>query len=146
MKLDEKHREILTHAIQINQQKEVLTSVQSEIINIIKLEEPEKIINSLKQLTSEVKTRIDLSDDWYQIKLHFEKVHPEFFQKLISEFPGLTVNELKLCAYTKLKFSNKEIGRLLNINSSSVQVSRYRLKKKINFPEEVNFDDFIHSL
>ncbi len=141
--LDEKHREILTHAIQINQQKEVLTSVQSEIVGIIKLEDPLEIINSVKQLTSEIKTKIDLSDDWQQIKLHFEKVHPEFFNRLKIDFPDLTINELKLCAYTKLKFSSKEIGRLININPSSVQMSRYRLKKKMNIPEEVNFNDFI---
>jgi len=141
--LDEKHREILTHAIQINQQKEVLTTVQSEIVGIIKLEDPLEIINSVKQLASEIKTKIDLSDDWQQIKLHFEKVHPEFFNRLKTDFSDLTINELKLCAYTKLKFSSKEISRLLNINPSSVQMSRYRLKKKMNIPEEVNFNDFI---
>jgi tetratricopeptide (TPR) repeat protein len=143
IELDEKHREILTHALQINQQREVLTTVQSEIVDIVKLADPREIINSVKQLTSEIKTKIDLSDDWQQIKIHFEKVHPEFFSRLKADFPNLTTNEMKLCAYTKLKFSSKEISRLMNINPASVQMSRYRLKKKMNIPEEVNFNDFI---
>jgi len=146
LKLDEKHREILTHAIQINQQKEVLTSVQEEISNIIQLGKPDIIIDSVKQLNAAIKSKLDLSDDWDQIKVHFEKVHPEFFIRIKDDYPDLTVNDLKLCAYSKLKFSNKEIGRLLNINTSSVQVSRYRLKRKMNLPEEINFDDFVHGL
>jgi hypothetical protein len=146
LQLDEKHREILTHVMQINQQKEVLTSVQSEINNIIKLEKPDRIMDSVKQLNADIKTRLDLSDDWDQIKLHFEKVHPEFFNRIKNDYPQLTVYDLKICSYAKLKFTNKEISRLLNINTSSVQVSRYRLKKKMNIAEEVNFDDFIHNL
>jgi tetratricopeptide (TPR) repeat protein len=141
--LDEKYREILTHTLQINQQREVLTSIQSEITDIIKLEDAQEIINSVKLFNSEIKSRIDLSDDWQQIKLHFEKVHPDFFDKLKSDFPELTTHELKMCAFTKLKFSSKEIGRLININPKSVQMLRYRVRKKMNIPEDVNFNDFI---
>jgi tetratricopeptide (TPR) repeat protein len=143
MELDEKHREILTHAMQIYQQKEVLTSVRSELVNIIGIENSPEIINSVKQLNSEIKSRIDLSDDWTQIKIHFEKVHPLFFNQLKTDFPDLTLHELKLCAYTKLKFNGKEISRLLNITPKSVQMLRYRLKKKMKIPEEENFYDFI---
>ena len=106
----------------------------------------EPSITKLKQLNAAIKSKLDLSDDWDQIKVHFEKVHPEFFIRIKDDYPDLTVNDLKLCAYSKLKFSNKEIGRLLNINTSSVQVSRYRLKRKMNLPEEINFDDFVHGL
>jgi tetratricopeptide (TPR) repeat protein len=143
LELHEKHREILTHSLQINQQKEVFSSINSKLVNILKLEDPLKIKQSVNLLNAEVKASVDLSDDWAQIKLHFEKVHPQFFITLKNEYPGLSNNELKLCAYVKLKFSNKEISRLLNVNSASIHVARFRLKKKMNLPEEISFDEFI---
>ena len=143
LELHEKHREILTHSLQINQQKEVFSGINSKLVNILKLEDPLKIKQSVNLLNAEVKASVDLSDDWAQIKLHFEKVHPQFFITLKNEYPGLSNNELKLCAYVKLKFSNKEISRLLNVNSASIHVARFRLKKKMNLPEEISFDEFI---
>jgi TPR repeat protein/DNA-binding CsgD family transcriptional regulator len=146
LELDIKHSEVLDNVLQINQQKELFTSILSDVDHIIKSKEPEKIMVHIKLLTDGIKNKIDLSDDWEQIKLYFEKVHPGFFDHLKNNYPGLSLNDLKLIAYTKLKFSNKEIGRLLDINPGSVQVCRYRLKKKMNIPEEVNFVNFMTTL
>jgi len=43
-----------------------------------------------------------------------------------------------------MNFKGKEIIRLLNINPQRVPVARYRLKRKMNLPEAVNFKDFIY--
>jgi tetratricopeptide (TPR) repeat protein/DNA-binding CsgD family transcriptional regulator len=145
LQLHERNRELLSNSLLINQQKEVFSNVNSKLEEILKHQEPVKIKNSVFLLQTELKASAKLSDDWDQIKLHFEKVHPHFFNSLSKEYPDLSVNELKLCAYTKLKFSTKDIGRLLNINSSSVHIARYRLKKKMNMPENVNFDEYIIS-
>jgi len=143
LELLEKDREILTNVLQISQQKEDFTNVRSEIEKILSKDNSDKVLDSFQELNTIITAKIKLSDDWEHIKIHFEKVHPDFFSRLKSEFQGLTQNDLKLCAYSKLRFSSKEISRLLNINPRSVQVSRYRLKKKMNIPEDINFDDFI---
>jgi hypothetical protein len=145
LELDLKHSEILNNVLQINQQKELFTSILTDVDKIIK-SEPEKIMGYVKLLTEGIKNKIDLSDDWEQIKLYFEKVHPGFFDNLKNDYPDLLLSDLKLITYTKLKFSNKEIGRLLDINPGSVQVCRYRLKRKMNIPEEVNFINFMTTL
>lgn len=71
------------------------------------------------------------------------KVHPLFFETLKAKHPDLSVNELKMCAYTKLNMNGKEISRLLNTNPNSVQMARYRLKRKMNLPETVSFNDYL---
>jgi len=143
MELLERDREILMHVMHINQQKEILSVFQDEVDSIIDKEEPELFYKSVKKLKSTIRAKIKVTDGWEQIKMHFEKVHPAFFSQLKSEYKDLTVNELKLCAYIKLKLSIKEISRMLNVNHTSIQMSRYRLKKKIGIPENVNIDDFI---
>lgn len=143
LELDKKHREVLAHVMQINQQKETLTSVFDEVKTIISLRGPEEKDEYARQLMTEIKSKINLNDDWNQIKFHFEKIHPDFFTNLKNEFPMLSLNDLRLIAYTKLKLSPKEISRLMNTNVGSIQVARYRLKKKMNVPETESIVDYI---
>ena len=143
LKLDKKYREILTQSIQISNQKKLFTDINTKLKDSLKLIDHGKFKTSIKKLCSELDSSIALQDDWEQIKLHFEKVHPDFFNNLKQNYPILTVNDLKLCAYTKLKFNKKDIGRLLNITSGSVHIARYRLKKKMQVQEGVDFDSFV---
>lgn len=143
IELDEKHRALLTNTMQREQQKEFLTELSNELQQLKNITDKEALMQSVDQLAGLVKGKINHADDWDKIKLYFEKVHPEFFEKLKVVHPDLSINELKFCAYTKMNLNGKEISRLLNINPSSVQVSRYRLKRKMGLPEEVNFIDYI---
>jgi len=43
---------------------------------------------------------------------------------------------LRLCAYLRLNLSSKEIAPLLNISARSVEIKRYRLRKKMNLTHE----------
>ena len=51
--------------------------------------------------------------------------------------------DLKLCAYLRLNLTSKEIAQLLNISLKGVEVSRYRLRKKLNLATEINLHDFL---
>ncbi len=143
LQLDENQRQLLTNALQIQQNREMLTDFEKTISALKKSKDPEELKKGIDQLVKNLRQQIDLSDDWEHIKLQFEKVHPSFFNNLKERFPNLTLTELKLCAYTKMNFNGKEISRLLNINPASIQVARYRLKKKMNLPEEMNFPQYI---
>jgi DNA-binding CsgD family transcriptional regulator len=66
-----------------------------------------------------------------------------FLKKIKSIHPALTSNDLRLCAYLRLNLSSKEIAPLLNISPRSVEVKRYRLRKKMDLPHEANLSDYI---
>lgn len=143
LELDEKHRSLLTNSIQNEQYNEFLNEMINQIAQLKSCNDKRQWSNLLDQLSTTIKSKQNQTDDWENIKLYFEMIHPNFFEKLKNNFPDLSINELKLCAYTKMNLNGKEISRLLNINPSSVQISRYRLKKKLGLPEEVNFTDYI---
>ncbi|MCF8366063.1 MAG: LuxR C-terminal-related transcriptional regulator [Bacteroidales bacterium] len=90
-----------------------------------------------------VKDNINLDKDWDLFKLHFKEVNPGFFYHLDKQFPGLTPNEQKLCAYYRINLDTKEIARMLNITAGSVQKGRHRLRKKMNIPSDVEFPEFM---
>ena len=53
---------------------------------------------------------------------------------------------MKLCVYTKLNLSTKEIADLMNISVRSVEMARYRLRKRLGLPPGENIRDFVKDL
>ncbi|HZJ73189.1 MAG TPA: LuxR C-terminal-related transcriptional regulator, partial [Perlabentimonas sp.] len=68
------------------------------------------------------------------------------FKKLLNKYPNLTTNDLRLCSYLKMNFSTKEIARLLNNSTRAVEISRYRLRKKLNLSHDENLTEFLISI
>src|SRR3989339_39068 len=71
-------------------------------------------------------------DIWKEFELLFNNVHPEFHHKLLSDFPDLTPNELKLCAFLRMNMSSKEISLITYQSVQSIEKARSRLRKKLN--------------
>ena len=87
-----------------------------------------------------------MDKDWEQFAVHFDKVHSDFLQILKAAYPVLSSHELKLCAYLRMNLSSKEIAQLENISVRGVEISRYRLRKKLRIPTETNLFDFLMEL
>ena len=87
------------------------------------------------------------NDVWTEFETYFTKVHPDFYKKLSQQFPDLTPNEKKLCAFLKLNLSTKEISAITYQSVNSIMVSRTRLRKKLNIQgEETNLTNFLMEL
>lgn len=142
--LEHRNREATTSALYMVQKNEILTKIEEKLSELRYSSQPEnrKEINQLKKL---IKNNIELDGDWNNFKLHFEQVHPQFFENLSAKFPDLTNNEQKICAYLRMNLSGKEIARLMNISPKSTQMSRYRLKKKFNLGADDDLFEFINS-
>ena len=50
---------------------------------------------------------------------------------------------MKLCVYLRLNLSSKEIAPMLNISPQSVEIKRFRLRKKLELNHEENLTDYI---
>lgn len=138
-----KNRELSTVTVSIYTKNEILNTLNEKIENISSTDA--KIILQLNELKKTIAENMSLEKDWQQFKYHFEQVHPHFFTKLEKQYPQLTMHDLKHCAYIKMNLSTKEIARLMNIVPGSVQISRVRLKKKLELNHEDNLPRFISS-
>lgn len=107
---------------------------------------PEAHRPPVAELKKDIGQHLRVADDWERAVLHFEKIHPEFFALLHQRCAALTPGELKQCAYVKLNLTNKNIANLLNIEPGSVKISHYRIKKKLDLPEQESLRDFILSI
>ena len=73
----------------------------------------------------------------------FDSADNNFLKKVKESHPVLTPNDLRLCAYLRLNLSSKEIAPLLNISVRSIEIKRYRLRKKMNLPHEMGLVEYL---
>lgn len=81
--------------------------------------------------------------EWEVFEKLFDQAHENFFQRLKSDYPGLTPSDLRLCAYLRLNLSSKEIAPLLNISVRGVEERRYRMRKRLQLASKQNLTEFI---
>jgi DNA-binding CsgD family transcriptional regulator len=63
---------------------------------------------------------------------------PGFSDKLLSLNPSTVQTEIEFCALLKLNIPTKEIAKYYNIEHRSVQNKKYRIRKKLNIPENMD--------
>lgn len=101
-----------------------------------------------KTYWAEMRRLLDLyleSDD-KAFEIQIDELHQEFFQKLRAQFPDLSLYDLRLCAYLKIGLNSKEISEILNVLPSSINVSRSRLRKKLNLLHDEDLYGFLNQI
>jgi len=94
----------------------------------------------------ELENEID-TNSWKEFELRFQDVHQNFYEKLQKLFPDLTPSERKLAAFLKLNMSSKEISVITGQSIRSLEVARYRLRKKLGITnQDVNLIGFLSDL
>lgn len=121
---------------------ELLHNVKEEIEAFVSRNPSASISNRLSKISRTINSPALVKDDWSLFVMQFESAHPNFFRDIKTEYPNLTPSELKLAACLKLNLTTKDIAALLNISVRGVEVSRYRLRKKINLSSAENLNEF----
>lgn len=138
-----KNKELATTTMHLVQRGKVLAKIKDELAELGKshnIQDNSPDIKRVMRLLNEVERN---DADWDQFAIHFDHVHSNFLTILKEKFPDLTPNELKLCAYLKMNLSSKEMAQLMSITIRAVEVSRYRLRKKLKIASDVNLFDFL---
>lgn len=141
LEIGSKNRELTSNIILLQEKNEVLRNILEQIDELSNEsgETRAKAINLKKQ----IKKHLQTDDEWEYFKLHFESVYPEYFINLKKQYPLLTENDLRLCAYIRIGMSNKQIARMLSVQPDSIKISRYRIRKKFSLQQKDSLEDFL---
>ena len=134
--IESKNRELGISTMSLIKKNEFLNSIKKELLNTDNNK-------SIRQVVKIIDRNLNNNDDWHVFEEAFNNADKDFLKKIKSLHPELTSNDLRLCAYLRLNLSSKEIAPLLNISSRSVEVKRYRLRKKMNLKHESSLTDYI---
>jgi len=138
-----KSKELAVSTMTIIKKNEILVTIKEEVIlqkNTLGAQYPNKYYDKLIRLLDE---NLSSEDDWAIFQTNFDRIHENFFRNLRLNFPDLTSNDLRFCAYLRLNLSSKDIAHLMNISLKGVEVGRYRIRKKIGISSTKSLTEFM---
>lgn len=118
---------------------EDLNSIEDFIIN-------DTAKGKIYNLKKRIKKEIDIKQQNKIFETYFDEVHEEFFKKLKEQYPVLTPNDLRICAFIRMNLTTQEIAAILNISYRGAEISRYRLRKKLELDRSTNLSSFLTNI
>ena len=139
--VDIKNRELAVSIMSLNSKNELLTFIKDDLKKT-----SDEGNRSIKSVISTISKNISEGDSWSVFKEAFDNTDKDFLKKMKVAHPTLTPNDLRLCAYLRLNLSSKEVAPLLNISVRSIEIKRYRLRKKMGLSHEQGLVEYILSV
>jgi DNA-binding CsgD family transcriptional regulator len=99
--------------------------------------------HDMAAMLSQLGESADSDNFWEVYQNNFNLIHKNFFKKLKEQYPILTPTDLRFCALLRLNMSTKDIAQFTGLSVRGVEGARYRLRKKLNLPENTNLVDFL---
>ena len=141
--IEYKNKELTVNVMSLIKKNEMSIDISNRLIQLeqratdpVMKQEILRLVNSMQRNSS--------TDIWEEFETRFRQVHNSFYDKLLSRFPDLSPSELKLCALLRLNLTTKEICELSGQRPASLDVARYRLRKKLGLANsQVNLVTFL---
>lgn len=141
-----KDKELGLSSMHLVQKTEAISKLKKELSKIAKKINDPELKKEVRSIASILSDDERLDEDWESFAQNFDSVHNDFLNRLKTRFPALSTSDLKLCAYLRQNMTTKDIAPLLNISVRGVEISRYRLRKKMDLSFDVNLNDFMRGM
>jgi tetratricopeptide (TPR) repeat protein/DNA-binding CsgD family transcriptional regulator len=140
--IDRQNRDLVALSMNLSQKKQLISKVKDSIRGISKSSgKTARVV--LNEIKSKFVSDTYIDGIWESFLKHFSDLNPVFFKDVQAKHPNLTKSDMKHCAYVKLNLSNKDVAVLNNVNPSSVQMARYRLKKKLKLKNDEDLSEYL---
>jgi len=145
--LRHKSQELASSTMNLIRKNEILLDIMDNITKVsddIKAShDSNTLLSRLNKMERTIKQNIENDNNWKRFEENFDLVYENYLKRLGDMYPDLNTSDKKLCAYLKMDLSSKDIAPLLNMSVRSVEMSRYRLRKKMDLDREVNLGEFL---
>ena len=146
--LELKRKEAMNIALSICEQKEYLETLK-DIADRMPAARTEAERDALiAELQASIRQRLSFEQeiDSFYFYAQAEAAHKDFALRLAERFPDLTEQEKRLVTLLRLGFSSKYISSLMNVSPKSVEIGRYRLRRKLKLTKGDNLVNFLKSI
>ncbi len=138
-----KQNEMVTMAMSIIHKNKFLDDLKREVVKIKKNVTNHENLMKLNNLSLMITQDLSIDRDREKFQMHINEQNSNFIHRLEKSFPTMTSNEKRLCSMLRLNLSSKEIASVLNISPKSVEMNRYRLRKKLKVDPKMTLTEFI---
>ena len=144
--VENKKNELVNYAMSIVEQKEYFERISETLRSLVAEKRADFKDEKLRKLDVEIRQRMSFTDKVEDFNLKIEKMHKDFMGRIAQLYPDLSTNDIRLAVLLRLGISTKEIATLLNISPKSVEINRYRLRKKLGLDRGANLTQFINNI
>jgi len=138
-----KSKELANVTMDIIQKNIILGDIKETLQELVREHPSLRDSNKINHLVRKINKGIEQKDKWVVFEKNFDQVHENFLHRLKEMHPDLTSKDMRLAAYLRMNLASKEIAPLMNISVRSLEISRYRLRKKLNIGREQNLYDYL---
>ena len=136
-------KELTNQTMGIIQKNKFLTKVNEDLNSIEDFVINDTAKRKIYNLKNRIKKELDIKQQNKIFETYFGEVHEEFFKNLKEKYPLLSSNDLRLCAYIRMNLTTREIANILNISYRGAEISRYRLRKKLELDRSTSLSTFL---
>lgn len=141
-------KELTNQAYQLAKANELISNTKEMLVDMRRKQNKMTIAemrDSISNAISEIQRGLDDVSRMQLFEVHFEKVHKEFYAMMMSKYPSLNRNDLKICAFIRMGMSSKDIASVLQITVHSVENTRSAIRQKLGLGKE-NMRDFMQGI
>lgn len=139
--LELKNKELTSSLLQLVSYSEMMDNLLQDVQNITRNTDADTAL-LLESVYSNYRSQMSASN-WKEFETRFLQVNNDFIKKIQLDFPTLTANEQKLCAFVSLNLSTKDISAITLQTEDSIKKARYRLRKKLGLDEKDSLITFL---
>lgn len=140
--LEFKRQELLKFSLSLSDRENLFDEISAKL-TALHLTDDEQ-----RQLVNTIRNQLKAVNQNEQLELfrQIEEVNSSFFFHLKNNYPQLTPDDIRLAALIMLDFSSKQIAELLTIEAKSVEMKRYRLRKKLQLDGGDDLKTFLQKI
>ena len=137
--LERNHKELTNLAFFIRSRNELLSQIQEKIKAGYKLShtESERYLRSINAYISQ------FNADDAETELLIDQINGQFIQRLSGLHPNLSKNEQRLASLLRVGLTTKEIASIINSTPKTVNMARYRLRKRMNLETDDSLTEYM---
>ncbi len=141
LELEARSQDLTAKTLHIIQKNRLLKDIREQIDQLEK--ESKMKAEVLEGLSNSIDKGFRFDTEWEHFQDTFNQVHDDFTLRIRSQYPELTDSDIRLCSLIRMGISSKDISTLLGINTDSLRVARYRLKKKLRLRHGLKLKEFL---
>ena len=137
-----KHKELTNFGLYIIEKNQFLENLKQEVIKM----KDDNAQSITKEILRHINDNLRNEQDKEEFSMQVDQLNEDFLYKLQQRFPDLSEAEKRLCTLLRINLSSKDISTLINITPKSVDMARYRLRKKFNLEAGETLNKFLSKI
>ena len=142
LKFDHQQRELVIKSMDLIEKQDFMEEILYDI-KMLKEAPPPEQARVLRKLIQRLTHLVSFNHVWEEFEKWFTEIHSGFIRNLSMDFPKLTTREIKVCALLRLNMLSKEVAGLMNVEPATVEIYRYRIRRKLGLRKGENLVKFL---